>query len=123
MADSLDGWVQACSEKMLQIVKDKAKRATDVLIDNTPVRHNARMRNSFRASINEPVKDTDPGHGKHPLDGSESRDQIYAVIDQLEVGDKLYIGSDAPGIVELEEGGHNVTPARMMFAARQQWSD
>ena len=123
MADRLDEWAEQCKSKMLQDFKDRSKRAAEVLVQKTPVRRHARLRKSFRAAINEQPSNTDPGHGNHPVDGSKSLDQIFDTIDQLEIGDTLHVGSDTPGVIELEQGSRRNAPTRMMFAAAKQWGD
>lgn len=120
----VDEWIEACKRSLLEDVKSRSRRAAQTLIINTPVRQHARIRNSFKASVNSVPENTDSGHGKN-LDksGQTALEAIFLQIDKLKLGDELSVVSDCPGAIELEEGGKNTPPARMVSAAVNQWSD
>ena len=126
MVDSLERWVAECKANMLADVQTRAKRSAETLIQNTPVgvkTPSGRRRNSWAAAIGEPPTGTDPGRGGHDVSGGTALAQIDGVIDQLELGQTLYIASDAPGMRVTEEGDRNTPPSRMVLAAASQWAD
>lgn len=122
--DALDTWVQQAKDDMLRDFHERTKRAAEALIQGTPVRDRGRYRNSFKAEIGNTPTGTDPGRrGDLDQSGQDCLEAIAEVVDAAELGDEVFISSDAPGIQVLEEGGKNCPPARMALAAAMQWAD
>lgn len=126
MSDTLDDWVADCKAAMLKDAKDRTRRAAEAVVLNTPVGHkhpSGRHRNSWRAAIGEAPTDTDPGPELHDPSGQTALMQIEDVIDNLQLGQTLYVATDMAGMTELEEGTRKRAPSRMLAAGVNGWSD
>ena len=123
MRDQLESWVAQCGEDMhRRFVVGKFVSAVETFIANCPVK-TGRTLNSFRATLNEPPTNTDPGPGEHDKSGSEVLEQARQVAESAAFGDTLHFGSDYVGAIVAEEGNRGVKPHRMIMATVNAWGD
>jgi len=122
MPDQLEQWGELCRLSMQKDVVDRFMTSVETFITNCPV-VTGRTLNSFRATINEPATNTDPGEGVHDKTGEAVLDQCRMVAESANPGDQIFFGSDYWAAEVVENGTAKKKPHLMVEAGAQVWGD
>ncbi len=103
--------VAAIEQRLLDQVRAAIRETAYAVIDATPCR-SGRLKNSWRAGLNERPAHTDVGwrRGRWPQDGSLSKASVDAALAALKLGDQFVLANDVWYLHDLDRGGAAQAP-------------